>query len=330
MPKTNIIRPSFYQKFSLFLIVFLFVNHLNLSAQNSDLFNTEWNKVTITKVVNPEFNLVPYKNLIIAEILNERSRKDNETQILYNKIAGEIHKIPNLALLDREKTELILKEYKLQSSGHVEKDYTTPFGKFFSSGIIMIGRIVNSDYKSKINSFTALNGKAKRYRKGTQSLSLSIQLIDIKTTQIVYSKTIDAKYAKETKPDYSSPASINENEVFINCVNKLVEKFKNLFVAHEVDYKIKFQKNSKFNDDLRDITALVQVEEFDLAHEKLETILTNKKVRKSEKALSSAYYNLAMLELYTNQYLKAKKNAKLGYLKNPNNSECLKLIKILQ
>ncbi|NRD18938.1 hypothetical protein HNV08_02670 [Winogradskyella eckloniae] len=325
------LRIGAYLKKICFLILLILLSNLNtLKAQDSDLFNSDWNKVTITRKVTPEFNLVPYKNLIIAEILNDRSRQNNETSILYNKIAAEIHKIPNVTLLDREKTNLILQEYKLQSSGHVEENYTTPFGKFFSSGIIMIGRIVNSDYKREVNSFKALNGKTKRYRKGIQNLSISIQLIDIKTTQIVYSKTVDAKYAIETKPDYNTPPAISENEVFLGCVEKLIVKFKNLFVAHEVDFKIKFQKNSKFNDDLKDIAALVQVEEFELAHEKLKAILNNKKVVKSEKALSSAYYNLAMLELYTDKYLEAKKNAKMGYLKNPNNNECLKLIKILQ
>lgn len=325
----NTLQRCFKRYKNTYLSLFLLINFQFFYGQ-SDLFNTDWNKVTITKVVYPEFNLTQYRNLIIAEILDDRSRKNNDTQILYNKIAGKIHEIPNVKLLDREKTDLILKEYKLQSSGMVEEDYTTPFGKFFSSGVIMTGRIVNSDYKKEINSFTSLNGKKKKYRKGIQNISFSIQLIDIATTQIVYSKTIDAKYAMETKPDYSTPPNINENEVYLGCVNSLVEKFKNLFVAHEVDFKIKFQKNSKFNDDLKDVAALVQVEEFNMAYEKLKAILQNKKVLKSDKALSSAYYNIAMLELYTNKYDEAKKNAKLGYLKNPKNDECLKLIKILQ
>lgn len=325
----NILRFSFIRKSNTFLTLLLIVSCHFCNGQ-SDIFNSDWNKVTITKVVYPEFNLPKYKNLIIAEILNNRNKKDNDTQILYNKIAGKINEIPNVKLLDREKTDLILKEYKLQASGLVEEDYTAPFGKFFSSGVIMTGRIVNSDYKKELNSFSALNGKKKKYRKGIQSLSFSIQLIDIATTQIVYSKTIDAKYVIETKPDYSTPAHINENEVYLGCVNLLVEKFKNLFVAHEVDYKIKFQKNSKFNDDLKDVAALVQVEEFDMAHEKLKAILENKKVLKNDKALSSAYYNIAMLAIYTDKYDEAKKNAKLGYLKNPRNDECLKLIKILQ
>lgn len=316
---------------TLFFIIILFTNSQNTFGQ-TDIFNSDWNKVTITKIAYPEFNLAQYKNLIIAEILNERGRKDNKTQIVYNKIASKLHEIPDVKLLDREQTDLILKEYKLQSTGYVEEDYVTPFGKFFSSGIIMTGRIVNSNYKkqTKTSSSIVSNGKKKKYRKGTYNISFSIQFIDISTTQIVYSKTIDAKYTIKTKSDYTTPPSINENEVYLGAINLLSEKFKNLFTPHEVEYKIKFQKNSKFNTELKNVAALVQVEEFDLAYEKLKVILQNKKVIKSDKALSSAYYNIAMLEIYTNKYDDAKKNAKLGYLKNPKNSECLKLIKILQ
>ena len=318
------------QKFNYGLALFFLLLSIKFCFTQNDIFNSEWNKVTIAKIVQPEFNLSQYENLIIAEIINDRSKKDNETQILYNKIAGEIHQIPNVNLLDREKTDLILKEHKLQSSGLVEEDYTTPFGKFFSSGIIMTGRIVNSSYKKELNSFKALNGKNKKYKKGIQSLSFSIQFIDLATTQIVYSKTIDAKFAIETKPDYSTPANVDENEVFLGCVNMLAQKFKNLFVSHEVEYKIKFQKNSKFNSDLKSVCALVQVEEFDLAYEKLNSILTNKKVIKNDKALSNAYYNIALLALYIDKYSDAKKYSKLGYLKNPSNDECLTLIKVLQ
>ena len=157
---------SFKQKivFLLFTSCIVF-NQKSFSQSLGDLFSSNWNEVTITKLVAPEFELSPYKNLIIAEILNHRGRKDNETQVIYNKIAGEIQNIPNIKLLDREKTDLILNEYKLQSSGHVEEDYTTPFGKFFSSGIIMTARIINSDYKEDVITSSSFSNKSSRYRK---------------------------------------------------------------------------------------------------------------------------------------------------------------------
>lgn len=319
------------QKYTFLLLSIFSVFNYHISCQSlSDMFNSNWNEVTITKLVAPEFYLSPYQNLIIAKIVNERGRKDNETQVIYNKIASEIQKIPNINLLDRENTELILNEYKLQSTGYVEEDYTTPFGKFFSSGIIMTARIIDSDYKEDVITSSSLSNTKSRYRKGIHTMSLSIQFIDIATTQVVYSRTVDAKYSLKTKKDYSTPPRINKNEVYLNCVNLLSENFKNLFVTHEVDYTIEFQKNSKFNDELKKAAALVQVEEFDMAYQKLKAILNNKKVLKSEKAQSSAYYNLAMLELYTDKYEEAKKNAKIAYLKNPNNEKCLKLVKILQ
>lgn len=312
-------------------LLFLVLVNQYIYSQDYDLFNSDWNKVTITKWVSPEFDLSIHKNLIIAEILNEKNRKDNETQIIYNKIAGIIQQTGGVRLLDREKTEIILNEYKLQSTGIVEEDYVTSFGKFFSSGVIMIGRILNSDYKNELNTFKlALTNETRKYRKGIYTISFGFQFIDIATSQIIYSKTIDVKHFIETKPTKGSPAKVNENEVYVGCVNKLSEKFKNLITSHEVDYNIKFQKSSKFNTELKSVAALVQVQEFDIAHKKLIAILEDRKVNKNSKALSSAYYNLAILETYTDKYELAKSNAKQGYLKNPNNDGCLKLIKILQ
>lgn len=266
-------------------------------------------------------------------MLDERGRQNNNTQIIYNKIAGKLHEISNVNLLDREKTNLILKEYKLQSTGHVEEDYITPFGKFFSSGIIMTGRIVNLDYKSEIttsNSIITSNGRKKKRRKGTYNLSFSFQFIDIATTKIVFSKTIDVKHTVKTKSDYTTPPTINKNEVYIGAIGILADKFQKLFITHEIDYAVEFQKNAKFNSDLKNIAALVQVEEFDLAYKELNNILKNKKVKKNDRALSSAYYNIALLALYINKIDDAKKYSKLGYLKNPNNDACLKLSKVLQ
>jgi hypothetical protein len=336
--KSNIV--SFYSlliipvhsvhKKSLFCLFLFFV--FNAQSQGiSDFLGTDWNKISFKVETKPSFDLVKYKTLIIAEISEGTDSITNKSENIYDRISSQIKTIPNIQLLDRKKTKQILKEFKLQRSGQVEEDFVTPFGKFYSTGIIMTGRILNTSYTSQlIQTPEIIKNTSTTYRKGTQTISFSFQFIDIKTSEIVYSKTLDVTKEFETPHSLDdTPVKLDKTQIFIKTANELALRFKNLMVQYDQVHSVKLQKNSKFNKELKQAAAFIEISEFETAREMLMEILNISKVKKNNKAMSKAFYNIAILDYYTGKLDTAKSFAKKGFLKDSGNDACLELFKKL-
>ncbi|MGB5819671.1 MAG: hypothetical protein WBG90_09315 [Saonia sp.] len=260
--------------------------------------------------------------------MDDRNRISKESRIIYDKVSNEIFKIPNINILDREKTQILLNEFEFQSSGLVDERFIRKLGQFYGSGLILVGRILRNDFKSESLTSSGMfhSCKTQRYNKGTYFLSFSFKLIDLNTTKIVYSKTVDIEEVETTERVCSSPSRINREKVYSKALESFGQSFYNLLSDHEISYKVKFQTHRKYNDQLKQAITYMKIGDGLKAYNLLRLIT---ETQTNDKALSSALYNLAIVQLHTSDELKALENAKKGYLLNPKNDDCLDIIRLL-
>lgn len=301
------------------------------------IFNTAegqaWNEVKFTIPVKAELSDQNYRTLIIAEIVNERNRDDQHSRDIYDELANRISLMDDLLLLDRQKTESLLSEFEFQqSSGLVDKSQIIKLGEFYSSGVlafIRIQRAIYNDEVKSISKWVEVNGcKTTKYREASYDLSINLKLIDIKTGGIVFSKNIDAKPKKKSKGyDCVTPPRFNEDELYKKSVEMIGSDFQNLFEDYEVVHTIEFQTNTKFNKELKEAITYLKINDFPSSYQ-LFNEMANKDL--NDKAKSAALYNLAILQLYTGRESESLTNAKRAYLFNSDNSDCLKIIDIIE
>ncbi len=309
------------------LIAFLFGNS-SLNGQELRFFSfNDWNSADFKSWVPQEFNLARYNTLIIAEILDERNRESSETQNIYDKLSNEIFGIQGINLLDRGVTHKLLEELEFQSSGLVDAQFIQKLGQFYSSGVLLVGRIQNNDFKSEILSskfrYDSSCGRLK-FRKAILELSFSFKLIDLTTTEVIYSNVINISETEETKQT-CSPPKISKIALYNKSLSQLGGRFKKLFTGHQVFFKVRFQKHRKFNDRLKQAITYMRVGDMEKGYNLLKSIANN---QTNTKALSCALYNLAAFELQTSRESKAFQNAKQAYLLNSKNEASLKIVKL--
>ncbi|NAS31997.1 hypothetical protein GTQ40_13510 [Flavobacteriaceae bacterium R38] len=315
-----------------YALIFTFLsNSLSIQAQEIRLFPpSNWNVVTFKSTVQPEFNLSQYNTIIIANLSNDRNwRSSIESRDIHDKISNEIFNIPGINVLDRNVTKKLLKELEFQSSGLVDTRFIEKLGQFYSAGVLLVGRIQNSDFQSYLVKTSTIYRSScgnPSYRKAIYSLSFSFKLIDIRTTKLIYSNTISISGEKRTKAE-CSPSKISKQDLYPEVLDELGKEFKNLFTIHEVSVDVRFQKNRKFNDRLRQAVTYMKVGELENAYNILKSIMGN---QTNKKALSSSLYNLAAFELHTNRQNIAYENAKRGYILNSKNKGCLEIVKLFQ
>lgn len=274
----------------------------------------------------PKFYLTSYKRLIIAEILDENNKKTDLSRYVHDAISNAIFSMDGIHVLDREKSEVILRELEFQSSGLVNPSFMQKGGQFHSSSIILVGRITTDYFDSKTLTSSGLfrECKTQRYRKATYTISLSFKLIDMRTTKVVFSDLLEIKEREETDRVCGSPPKISKQLLYEKALKSIGNRFHKLFVEHSLIHEIEFQRNRKFNDQLKRAVTLIKVGEFKEAHIILQTIVNQ---QKKPKTLSSALYNLAVFQKYNGFSEQAQYNAKRGFMVNPNNEACLDLYK---
>lgn len=292
-----------------------------------------WNQTTFNADVMPEILISNHKTMIISEVLNDRNRIDQHTRDIYDELSNRIIEIDGLSLVDREKTKSLLKEFQFQqSSGLVSDDEIRKLGDFYGSGLIAFIRIQRDEFEDEIISSTSMirvNGcNTTKYRKATYVLDVNVKFIDLQTAKVIYSKNLTSSFYKKSKGyDCKTPPKYDKNELYPDCVADIGQKFKKIFIKHQVGYKAIFQRHNKINDQLKNAITYFNINEFEKGY-KIICAIPNATVNR--KAKSSALYNLALVQFYSGHYNESLANAKEAYVLNPKNDECLTIVNTIQ
>ncbi|MDP5081223.1 MAG: penicillin-binding protein activator LpoB, partial [Winogradskyella sp.] len=179
-----------------FAIVFLCLFFNFSFAQFDDIFNSEWSKISFNVEVQPKFDIADTKTIIISEVVNSVNTIDNHTIDIYDDMSNNITSIDGLTLIDRGKTESLLKEFKFQQSGLVDKSQIKKLGDFYGSGLLIFARIQTDQFGQSIKTskkFVTTNGcNVEKKREGFYDLQINLKIIDLKTASIVLSQNLVA------------------------------------------------------------------------------------------------------------------------------------------
>ncbi len=327
MRKTNL----FYRQF---FLLFFSITFFNFSyAQLDDLFNGEWSQISFKVEVVPKFDITDTKTIIISEVVNSVNQSDSHSIDVYDDMSNNITSIEGLTLVDRGKTDALLKEFKFQqSSGLVDKSQIKKLGDFFGSGLLIFARVQTDNFAQSIESNKSLfstNGcSTSKKMEGRYNLQINLKIIDLKTASIVLSQNLAAE-TQGNGPTYNcaTPADLDSNSFYQDARTIIGKKFKELFVTHEKEHTINFQTSNKFNTDLKKAITFLEIDDFDTGYSMIKEI--GARTYKKDKTKSSALYNLAMMQLFNEEYDLSLKNAKNAYMLNSKNKDCLEIIEQL-
>lgn len=306
-----------------------------MSIRAQSLFGEDWSKITYMVDKQPVFDVSNIKTVIISEIINSQNLVDNHCIDTYDELANNITGIEGLTLVDRAKTQSLLKEFKFQQgSGLVDEAQIRKLGKFFGSGMIIFGRIQIDEFSHSVKKsgslFTSSSGcKGSSKREGIYRLDVNFKIIDLKTASILFSKTLKSKI-EMSGPSYDGcqvPADLNSTEFYQKTKEEIGIQFKELFTTHQKEYKIDFQTNRKINDELKVAINFLEIDDFGGGYSRMKEIAQK---ASDGKAKSAALYNLAKMQLYNGENEASLKNAKEAYMLNPKNNDCLIIINELK
>lgn len=325
------LKSTFFFRVGTLVFFLLFFN--TSQAQFDDIFNSEWSEITYKVEVEPKFNIADTKTIIISEVVNPSNEVNNHAVDIYDDMSNNITSIDGLTLIDRGKTDALLKEFKFQQSGLVDKKQIKKLGDFYGSGLLIFARIQTDNFGQSIETKKSLiskNGcKTERKMVGFYDLQINLKIIDLRTASIVLSQNLSAS-AKGKGPTYdcATPADLDSNSLYQKARVEIGKKFKELFVLHTKEHTIDFQTSNKFNKDLKKAITLLEIDDFDAGYQMIKDMAG--KEFKKDKTKSAAIYNLAMMQLFNEEFEESLANAKKAYMLNSKNKACLEIIEQLK
>lgn len=326
---------KFFNRILFFLFTFI-LSHSSFAQKGGlNIFGEDWSKITYLVDRSPSFDISNIKTVIISEVVNSQNVVDNHCIDMYDELANNITDIDGLTLVDRSKTQSLLKEFKFQqASGLVNDKQIRKLGDFYGSGLIIFGRIQIDQFSQNVKKsgslFSGSSGcKGSSKREGVYRLDINFKIIDLKTASILFSKTLKSKIER-SGPSYDGcqvPADLNSTEFYQYAKEDIGIQFKELFVTHQKEYEIDFQTNRKINDELKVAINYLEIDDFESGYMRIKEIAQK---ASDGKAKSAALYNLAKMQLYNGETEDSLKNAKEAYMLNPKNNDCLIIINELK
>lgn len=295
-------------------------------------FGQEWSKTTFQISKQPEYDITRYNRILIAEVIDKNNRKSPYSNDFLEEMTNVLMKIEGLEVVDRNKVELLMKEFQFQESGYVDESFFKEKGKFISTGLILTGRLQNIDYTESVERqdkiFPTATCKYTNRRIGTYTLAFNFKLIDLERSEVVFSKTISVQNSVRTSAvDCATPANLNKESIYSACLKKFGNELFKTLSHYTEDVTIKFQKNKKFNENLKQVCISFNIKDYDDAFR----ILTETaNIQTDNIALSSALYNLSISQSYFGQIKEAKENARKSYRADPKNKDALELFNSLE
>jgi hypothetical protein len=305
-----------------FYVSFLF---LALAFQ---IAGQDWNQLDMVVRFKPEFRLKDHKTVLIPDVKDSQNRTNENCLKVFASVTNAISAIGDVKIASRDVTELIWKEVERMESGDVNKSYRVdPRSNMISSGILFVVRLMELSYNEKTDrrsTFNLNNCDHYNQRIGTSRITIQVKIVDIKTTEVLFSKNINAQKTKRSsKCSCCNPAKLDESDITSSCLEELEKEIKRTFDSYNARVSIAFQKDKLFNDALKTALANFKIEEYQTGFDLLEQIAGQQTKPKSQ---SGALYNLALAQTYFYHFNPAYENAKKAYVLNPDNEDCLILI----
>jgi len=275
-------------------------------------------KVPIPVTHPAEINMSQYKQIAISEI------RGNMGQPFADGIRNRLVESERLKVVDRERSNQIMKELNLSQSDLADSKKALKLGKLLSASALIAGH-TEGTYDEKSSSSSGKCYKDKKeysctqyYRKGIFSSSGSIDVIDVQTGEIIRSKLLNASYEKTESATDATPPSIDRDSLASKCLSENLNTFMKAIIPWDEIVQVPFVKDGAIPELERGINQakIGDLEEaIRIFSDAAKTAESNSTVKAS--SIAKAYWDLGLSYEYSFECDKAIDALKKAFALDP-------------
>lgn len=118
-----------------------------------DLQDSYWDY--LDTVLEDEEDLQP-KRLAVLTFVNEKGKKTDVSRDIANSLQVSIHEPELFVLLERERIDSLLEEYRFSNTGMVEELSGAELGKLLGAELVVVGTVTQKEYTTVISKIVDL------------------------------------------------------------------------------------------------------------------------------------------------------------------------------
>lgn len=268
-----------------------------------------------------------YTKIAIGDIVGDRGSIDRCSKDVTDELTGALFETGKFEILDRQHIDQILKEHDLNQGGFVDDATAAELGRFIGSAALIFGRVQSVEYKQELKtlaSYFNVENCPKRYKWVlTYKLQVNIKVVDVQTSKILLSTTLETYRVKESSSSCSVPAQLDPSPVYDICIDDIGRQTKNLFVPLYYTQNIKLEGNKAFKDELDKAVTMIKLGETKDGLEILNNIVNMPGLKDNVK--HKAFYNLGTVQYFMGDYSKSANNLKQAVLLDSQNEDYLEM-----
>jgi tetratricopeptide (TPR) repeat protein len=266
-----------------------------------------------------EINLRDYRKIAVGDIVNKYGRKGGHAEDLAGEITNVLLTNELFDVLDRQHLARILDEHSLSESGIIDDASATAIGKFTGTAALVFGRIQTDQYAENVEEGKPYQDKEGRdhqinVRKGTYTVTVNIQVIDIETAKILASKSLSVNHSSRTTADRQVPSNIDQNTLYTKCIKDIASQFSRMVAPYEVQVRAAFMTD-KLLPEIDHAIGLFRIGDWEEGITLLRGTISKSGLPGDVQA--KAYYNLGLAETYAGQFEQGIEHLKIALSLNP-------------
>lgn len=163
--------------------------------------------------------LAPFKtNINLFSISGNRVNSSATLSELRESLSGALVNTRKFSILERDELDMVAQELAIALSEHSSPAEIARVGNIITADFILTGSIENLGYQIAEKKMRTSD---KVFKSGSGKLSVNIKLIEVATTQIVYSKSFSVDV---TDKDFNNGVNASSSEVLSNLFAKAIPK----------------------------------------------------------------------------------------------------------
>lgn len=285
--------------------------------------------VMMTVMRPAEINLKGYDKIAVTQVVNKKGKVDNHSENIAEEITSQLVSSGRFDVVDRQHLKEVIEEQSLALTGMLDETTAPEIGKLLGVSAMIFGRVQHDNYTEETSTDKPYKDKKgvshiKKHRKGKYSVKVSLKLIDVETAKILLVKNLSVQKSAQTNATDGTPAGIDKNPLFEQCVASIGATFIRMIAPYEIRVKASFETDDELPDVDRAV-AMFKVGEWDDGINILKSATNRSKLKKEIRA--KTFYNLGLAQVYQGQYDEAIVNIKHAIDLNPKSSRYINAIK---
>lgn len=280
-------------------------------------------------------SLKGYKNVAVGDFTGRNEDHANAAGADLEKALLETGYFDKV--MDRKNLDLLLNEQKLQLAGLIDRKDYNRIGKISGAKVLITGSVDNDRYREQVSDRLIVKTNTdteKRFngisndiitrvsvqknreftRTGVYSLSVSYQIMDMETAELIAVKRFSVQREAKTVETDGRPAMIDQDQLFYGCLTETSMSLVRQIVPYNETVRADFQTDNDLPE-IEKAVSLIRSGDSDKGL-KIFVQMTNQPGLKPEK-MAKTYYNLGLMQSFYKNFHDARINVTRALELNP-------------